>query len=289
MDAMGRIERTLSEAVARTGGAGCPPKLADAIRHAVFPGGARVRPRLCLAVAWGCGEDDPSISSAAAAAIELLHCASLVHDDMPCFDGADLRRGRPSVHKLYGENIALLAGDSLIVLAFETLGLAAARRPQRMGELVRLVARGSGAPFGICAGQAWEAEREIDLSAYHRAKTGSLFAAATMAGAASAGAKSAEWLLLGELLGEAYQVADDIRDAAATVEQIGKPVGRDEALGRPSAVAELTLNGAFERLESLVDRAVAAVPACPRAPLLGQMIRLEAAGFLPPSVKRRAA
>jgi geranylgeranyl diphosphate synthase type II len=289
MDAMGRIERTLSEAVARASGAGCPPKLGEALRHAVFPGGARVRPRLCLAVAWGCGEDDPSISSAAAAAIELLHCASLVHDDMPCFDGADLRRGLPSVHKLFGENIALLAGDSLIVLAFETLGLAAARRPQRMGELVRIVARGSGAPFGICAGQAWEAESEIDLSAYHRAKTGSLFAAATMAGAASAGAKAAEWLLLGELLGEAYQVADDIRDAAATVEQIGKPVGRDEALGRPSAVAELTLNGAFERLESLVDRAVAAVPACPRAPLLGQMIRLEAAGFLPPSVKRRAA
>jgi geranylgeranyl diphosphate synthase, type II len=289
MEAMARVEQTLAEAVGRAGAEGCPPKLAAALRHAVFPGGARVRPRLCLAVAWGCGEDDPNITSAAAAAIELLHCASLVHDDMPCFDDADIRRGRPSVHKLFGENIALLAGDALIVLAFETLGLAAARRPQRMGELVRIVARGSGAPFGICAGQAWEAEGDVDLSLYHRAKTGALFAAATMAGAASAGAKSSEWLRLGECLGEAYQVADDIRDAAGKVEEIGKPVGRDEDLGRPSAVAELTLAGAQERLEALIESAVASVPPCPRAPLLGQMIRREAAGFLPPGLQRRAA
>jgi geranylgeranyl diphosphate synthase, type II len=289
MEAMARVERKLTESLDRATAAGCPPKLAAAMRHAVFPGGARVRPRLCLAVAWGCGEDDPNISSAAATAVELLHCASLVHDDLPCFDNADLRRGVPSVRKAYGENIAVLVGDALIVAAFETLSLAAARRPQRMGELIRTVARGVGAPHGICAGQAWEAEIEVDLSAYHRAKTGALFAAATMAGAASAGAKAAEWLLLGELLGEAYQVADDIRDAAATVEQIGKPTGQDIALGRPSAVAMLTLEGALDRLDRLVEDAVAAVPICPRQLQLQGLIRHEAAAFVPPGLVRRAA
>ena len=91
-----------------------------------FPGGARIRPRLCLAVAQACGEDQPAVTDAAAAAIELLHCASLVHDDLPCFDDAPIRRGKPSVHRAFGEQLAVLAGDALIVLAFETLALAAA-------------------------------------------------------------------------------------------------------------------------------------------------------------------
>ena len=121
---------------------GCPPRLADALRYAVFPGGARIRPRLCLAVAPACGDDDPAASDAAAAAIELLHCASLVHDDLPCFDDADLRRGRPSVHRAFGEPLAVLAGDALIVLAFETLARGA-RRCARRGSvaLVRIIGR----------------------------------------------------------------------------------------------------------------------------------------------------
>ena len=98
------------------------------LRYAVFPGGARIRPRLCLAVAQACGEDQPAVTDAAAAAIELLHCASLVHDDLPCFDDAPLRRGKPSVHRAFGERLAVLAGDALIVLAFETLARAAVRR-----------------------------------------------------------------------------------------------------------------------------------------------------------------
>jgi geranylgeranyl diphosphate synthase, type II len=289
MDAMARVERTLGEALARTGAGDCPPRLATAMRHAVFPGGARVRPRLCQAVAWGCGADDPSITDAAAASIELLHCASLVHDDLPCFDNAATRRGLPSVHAAFGETTAVLAGDALIVLAFETLGLAAARRPYRMAELVRIVARAVGAPSGITAGQAWEAEERIDLSAYHRAKTGALFAAATEAGAASAGAKGANWILLGELLGEAYQVADDVRDAAATEAEIGKPVGKDTDLNRPSATRSYGLTGALARLDDLVERAVLAVPHCARRRELCGLIRLEASKFLPPTLRRRAA
>src|SRR5271166_6512122 len=125
MDAITRIERTLNASLAQTEAPGGPPLLAAAMRHAVFPRGARVRPRLCLAVATACGDDQPAASNGAAAAIELLHCASLVHDDLPCFDDADTRRGRPSVHKAFGEALAVLTGDALIVLAFQTLGRAA--------------------------------------------------------------------------------------------------------------------------------------------------------------------
>src|SRR5271168_4620792 len=120
MDAVARIERALNTAIERAEGPGAPPRLAAAMRHAVFPRGARIRPRLCLAVAAACGDDHPAVSDAAAAAIELLHCASLVHDDLPCFDDAATRRGRKTVHVAFGEELAVLAGDALIVAAFET-------------------------------------------------------------------------------------------------------------------------------------------------------------------------
>ena len=112
MSSSGRIERTLGVAVDRSS-EGAPPRLASALRHAVFPGGARIRPRLCLAVAAACGDPAPPLSDAAAAAIELLHCASLVHDDLPCFDNASTRRGHPTVHRAFGEPLAVLAGDDV--------------------------------------------------------------------------------------------------------------------------------------------------------------------------------
>ena len=115
MDVMGRIERALTNNINRGSGAGCPPKLAAAVQHAVFPKGARIRPRLCLAVAAACGEDAPELTDAAAAAIEFLHCASLVHDDLPCFDNADMRRGKPSVHRAFGQPLAVLAGDACLL------------------------------------------------------------------------------------------------------------------------------------------------------------------------------
>jgi len=115
MDITARIERSLHAALAP---GATPPLLSLAMHHAVFPGGARVRPRLCLAAASACGGDDPTLAEAAAAAIELMHCASLVHDDMPCFDDAATRRGRLSVHRAFGEPLALLAGDGLIGMAF---------------------------------------------------------------------------------------------------------------------------------------------------------------------------
>jgi len=112
MDPATRIESTLADAVLLAEATGAPPRLAAAMRHAVFPKGARIRPRLTIAVAMACGDDRPGLSSAAAASIELLHCASLVHDDLPCFDDAETRRGKPSVPRAFGEPLAVLAGDA---------------------------------------------------------------------------------------------------------------------------------------------------------------------------------
>jgi geranylgeranyl diphosphate synthase type II len=282
MDVGTRIEASLADAVLLAEATGAPPRLAAAMRHAVFPKGARIRPRLTLAVAGACGDDRPALSSAAAAAIELLHCASLVHDDMPCFDDAAMRRGKPSVHRSFGVPLAVLAGDALIILAFQTLARSAPCAPERLGPVLAAVGDGVGVPFGIVAGQAWECEPAVDLSEYQRQKTGALFAAACVAGAAAAAHPEPEsWRLLGDRLGEAYQVADDLRDAVEDEVTLGKPVGRDAALGRPSAVAEFGLEGAVRRLRALSEAAVAAIPACPGQAMLRALMLQEAQRLVP--------
>lgn len=281
MGASTRIEQALKAAIAAADGPSCPPGLAAALRYTVFPGGARVRPRLCLAVAAACGDDRPELSAAAAAAIELMHCASLVHDDLPCFDNAALRRGKPSVHCAFGEPLAVLAGDTLIVLAFETLARAAHGVPERLGPLVTIVGRAVGAPAGLCAGQAWESELAPPLREYQRAKTGALFIAATAAGAAAAGADPAPWRALGDRLGEAYQVADDLKDALEDAAAIGKPVGVDAALERPNAVTELGVEGAVARLKAFIGDALAAIPDCPRRDMLEAIVKGEAERLAP--------
>ncbi len=289
MDAVSRIERALNAAVGRAEVRGCPPRLAEAMCYAVFPRGARIRPRLCLSVAAACGDDNPALAEAAAAAIELLHCASLVHDDLPCFDDAAIRRGKPSVHRAFGEPLAVLAGDALIVLAFQILAPAALATPQRLPGVLATVGDSVGVPFGICAGQAWECESAVDLSEYQRQKTGALFAAASMAGAAAAGAEHGPWRDLGALLGEAYQVADDLRDAVSAPEEIGKPVGQDAAHGRPSAVLSLGLDGAVRRLETLTGAAAASIPDCPGGADLRKLLLLEAGRLLPRQLASAAA
>jgi geranylgeranyl diphosphate synthase type II len=288
MDAAERIEQTLNVALdAAT--AGAPPRLAAAMRHAVFPGGARIRPRLTLAIAMASGDSDPAVADAAAASIELLHCASLVHDDLPCFDNAATRRGRASVHLAFGERLAVLTGDALIVLAFETVVKRAAHAPDRMARVLATITRAVGAPHGIAAGQAWECEPSADLGAYHRSKTGALFVAAVCAGAEAAGGNPFAWSALGERLGEAYQVADDIRDVAATELDLGKPAQQDRELGRPNAAAELGLASAVERFDALVSKAVGAIPRCAGASMLRHLIRKESERLIPEEFIRRAA
>jgi len=288
MDAGSRIEQALLAAVAHADAPGNPPLLASAMRHAVFPRGARIRPRLCLAVASACGEDEPTLSDAAAAAIELLHCASLVHDDLPCFDNAATRRGRSSVHKAFGEPLAVLTGDALIVLAFQILGQVAAPL-ERIGIISVAVSRSVGVPSGIVAGQAWECEPSVDLAHYHRAKTGALFAAAAIAGAAAAGSDAEPWRKFGELLGESYQVADDLRDSAGDEEAIGKPTGQDAPLGRPNAVAEFGIEGAIHRLHTLVAESIEAMPTCQGAPMLRALMQSEVKRLVPKKLAQFAA
>jgi geranylgeranyl diphosphate synthase type II len=284
MDALQRIEQALEAVITKGTGEDSPPLLRKAVRHAVLTPASRARPRLCLAVAMACGDDVPAVTDAAAVSLELLHCASLVHDDLPCFDDADMRRGQPSVHAIYGERLAVLAGDGLIVLAFENLAWHTLRHPERLAPLLMIVGRAVGLKEGIVAGQAWESEEQVDLSEYHRQKTAALFAAATEAGAAAAGRNPADWRTLGANLGEAYQVADDLRDVASTAEELGKPVGQDATHDRPSAVRELGVEGALDRLVGLIAEAVDSVPVCPGAEKLKALVVGEIQRLLPPSL-----
>jgi len=288
MDASRHIEQSLAAALAQAEGSDCPPRLAAAMRHAVFPGGARVRPRLCLAVASACREPRLDLALGAAVAIELMHCASLVHDDLPCFDDAPTRRGRPSVHRAFGERLAVLAGDALIVQAFEALVRHGAGAPERLAPLLTILSRATGAPAGITAGQAWECEDDVPLAHYQRAKTGALFVAASMSGACACGADPGGWEILGERLGEAYQVADDICDVAADPIVLGKPVGRDLALGRPSAAHRLGLTAAVKHFEALVEQAMDSVPESPGAAKLRALIAMEAQRILPMEMRQAA-
>ncbi len=285
-----RIDAAMGRAIAigQTRIAGAPPKLASALHYAVTPGGARIRPTILLSVAMACGDDRPALSDAAASALELIHCASLVHDDMPCFDDADLRRGKPSVHKAYSESLALLTGDSLIVLAFEVLGREAHHDAMRAAQLVVHLAQRTGMPGGICAGQGWESEAKIDLSAYHRAKTGALFCAATQMGAIAAGQDPEPWEELGARIGEAFQVADDLKDVLQDESTLGKPCQQDAAHARPSAVAEYGVEGAVQRLSDILSGAIASIPSCPGEAALAHMVR-KTADRLIPTVPERVA
>ncbi|PWJ21727.1 polyprenyl synthetase family protein [Jannaschia seohaensis] len=276
-----RIEGSIDRALDRATAALPPPKLAAALRHAVKPGGARIRPTILLSVASACGDDRPALSDAAGAALELIHCASLVHDDLPCFDDAATRRGKPSVHRAYGEALAVLTGDSLIVQGFDTLAEAGAIDPARAIRLTAELARYTGMPHGICAGQGWESEDQIDLATYHRAKTGALFTAATRMGAIAAGQEAEPWTELGARIGEAFQVADDLLDVLQPSAETGKPMGQDAAHDRPSAVASYGVDGAIRRLQDILSGAIASIPACPGEAMLADMVNRTAARLTP--------
>lgn len=255
------LERTLHFALSEGGGSP-PARLTDALAYAVFPGGARVRPRLCLEVARASGVTT-DLAYAAAASVELLHCASLVHDDLPCFDDGETRRGHPSVHRVYGDATAVLVGDGLIVASFETLTRALAARPEvGYAPLLALLAA-AGARRGLVAGQAWELEKEVDLAAYHRAKTASLFEASAELGALVSGVPASPFASFGRTFGMAYQLADDVADVLGDSALLGKPTGRDQELGRPTAMRNFaTAEAALGQLDCAGLGAVDAVPDC---------------------------
>lgn len=255
------LERALHESLGAGGGTP-PPKLAEALAYAVFPGGGRVRPRLCLEVARACGGAD-DLAYAAACSVELLHCASLVHDDLPCFDGAATRRGRPSVHRVYGEAMAVLVGDGLMVQAFYSLARACARRPDVGVYPVLQLLAAAGPRAGLVGGQAWELEPKVELAAYHRAKTASVFECAAALGALVHGVTPSPFVAFGSAFGMAYQLADDVADVLADAASLGKPTGRDRELGRPSAMREgVSADAALAQLRRAGEHVRNAVPDC---------------------------
>lgn len=276
-----RLDAATAAVIVRAQGGLAPAKLAQALHYAVTPGGARIRPTILLSVAMACGDDRPALTDAAAVALELIHCASLVHDDLPCFDDADTRRGKPTVHRAFSQPLAVLTGDALIVLGFDVLAEAAGSEARRALNLIRVLARRTGMPDGICAGQGWESETQVNLSAYHRAKTGALFIAATQMGAIAAGQDAEPWEELGARIGEAFQVADDLRDALYDADTLGKPAGQDAIHARPNAVAELGVQGAIRRLKDILGGAIASIPKCPGEAMLAEMVRRYAEQLTP--------
>ena len=284
MSLLKRAEAALQSHFQTAAGVGAPPRLQAAMQHAVFSGGARIRPQLCMAVATACGDDAPELTNAAAVALELMHCASLVHDDMPAFDNADVRRGRPTVHKAFSEPLALLAGDGLIVMAYQVLLQSGRQHPERLITLMENLSRGVGLPSGIVAGQAWECETAADLAQYQRSKTGALFVSATCAGAIASGRACEPWAPLGAFLGEAYQVADDIRDVLGDIASLGKPAGQDTLNDRPSSAQAMGLEGAIAHFDALIKQAGDAIPECTHRDMLGQLVLMESERLVPKSM-----
>jgi geranylgeranyl diphosphate synthase type II len=262
-----------------------PSGLHKAIDYSVFPGGARIRPVILTSVALACGDDQPATTDAAAAALEFIHCASLVHDDLPCFDNAPTRRGKPTVHRQFSETTAVLAGDSLIVGAFTTLTSQADVDARRACSLVAHLANYTGFPNGICAGQAWEDEAAIDLKSYHLSKTGALFIAATQMGAIAAGYDPDPWQELGARIGQAFQIADDLMDVVCADQDMGKPSGQDAKNNRPNAVSEHGVDGAKQLLNDILGGAIASIPSCPGEAELAKMVQLQSSRLM--SVNRQ--
>ncbi len=248
-----------------------PQTLAEAMRYSLFPGGKRIRPVLALAAneaVGGCIEDTLPI----ACAIEMIHAYSLVHDDLPCMDDDDLRRGRPTCHRVFGEAVALLAGDALLTEAFRVIARGARRRAQpipKMLEVLEELAEAAGAA-GMVGGQVRDLEaqgREADLAsveAIHRGKTAALIRVAVRAGAVTGGASGRELEALtayGESLGLAFQVADDILDEVGDTEKTGKRPRRDSELGKATYPAVAGLAAAKRRVEELREECLEALSA----------------------------
>ena len=228
-----RINRTLDALVPPE--SELPETIHRAMRYSLFAGGKRIRPVLCLAAAEAVGGCSWEVAIQPACALEMIHTYSLIHDDLPALDNDDLRRGRPTNHKVFGEAMAILAGDSLLTLAFQVL----ARAPLNDGGRVRLVdelATASGTVRGMIGGQVHDIEGEKQqptaelLERIHRAKTGALLRASVRFGAIAAGASAEQYEALsdyGEHVGLAFQIVDDLLDVEMPSEALGKTAGKD--------------------------------------------------------------
>jgi geranylgeranyl diphosphate synthase type II len=216
-----------------------PSTIHRAMRHSLFAGGKRIRPILCIAAAEAVGNDSPAVINAACA-LEMIHTYSLIHDDLPALDNDDFRRGKPTCHKVYGEAMAILAGDALFTLAIQTLTRIDSD-PARVVALIRELSFASGTVDGMIGGQVTDIEGERQpptpelLDSIHRAKTGALLRASVRMGGIAAGGSNAQVEALsnyGEHVGLAFQIVDDILDVEESTEALGKTAGKDAAQGK---------------------------------------------------------
>ena len=258
-----RTEATLSNALPDPTVA--PQRLHAAMRHAVLNGGKRMRPLLVYATGTALGASEASLD-AAAAAVELIHCYSLVHDDLPAMDDDALRRGQPTVHVAFDEATAILAGDALQTLAFEVLVNAPQDAAQRVAMLAEL-ARASGVA-GMCGGQALDIDATgaqinvRELERLHALKTGALLRCAVRLGALAANADAAQHAALdryADALGLAFQIRDDLLDIEGDAATLGKTAGKDQAQDKATFPASLGVAASRARLQELAASMQAAL------------------------------
>lgn len=262
---------------------GCQKTVIEAMNYSILAGGKRLRPMFMKEVYALFGGDKTEIEPFLAA-IEMIHTYSLVHDDLPAMDNDEYRRGRKTTHVVYGEAMAVLAGDGLLNLAFETMAKAfdMTQNAERVGRAIAVIAQKSGI-YGMIGGQTVDIEFEnkpIDkemLTLLHRLKTGALIEASMMAGAILAGASKEEVEKLSRIaldIGLAFQIQDDILDVTSSTEVLGKPVHSDEKNNKTTYVGLEGLERAKEEVKLLSDRAVSALNEFPEQnEFLAELIR----------------
>jgi geranylgeranyl diphosphate synthase type II len=242
-----------------------PPTIHQAMRHSVFAGGKRLRPILCMESGrMVCGSLPDGIDELGAA-LEMLHTYSLIHDDLPALDNDDLRRGRPTCHKAFGEATAILAGDALQTYAYEVLARLRCPAEARV-RIIEEIAHATGTIDGMIGGQVMDLEAEHKrpdaqtLDYIHRAKTGALITCALVSGAIYAGASEDQVASIrnyGHMAGLAFQIADDILDVTQTSEQLGKTAGKDLAAEKTTYPSLYGLEASEQKAQQLVNDACA--------------------------------
>ncbi len=244
-----------------------PVSIHKAMRHSVFAGGKRLRPILCMEAGRMVAGSLPAGIEEVGAALEMLHTYSLIHDDLPALDNDDLRRGRPTCHKVFGEAIAILAGDALQTQAYEVLAQAKCPADARV-RIIEEIARGTGTVDGMIGGQVADLEAEHTqpdlrmLEYIHRAKTAALITASVVSGGLYAGGNDdaiRKLRTFGESIGLAFQIIDDVLDVTQTSEQLGKTAGKDMAAEKVTYPALFGIHESIKKADALVENGCAAL------------------------------
>jgi geranylgeranyl diphosphate synthase type II len=237
-----------------------PTSIHQAMRHSVFAGGKRLRPILCMEAGRAVAGSLPPGIEDLGAALEMLHTYSLIHDDLPALDNDDLRRGRPTCHKAFGEAVAILAGDALQTQAYEVLSRLRCSAEARV-KIIEEIARGTGTVNGMIGGQVVDLEAERTrpdaetLEYIHRSKTAALITASVVSGGIYGNATAEQVSCLrqfGETIGLAFQIVDDLLDVTQTSEQLGKTAGKDEASQKATYPALFGMKESRKKADALL-------------------------------------